>query len=44
MVIDEDQWLSGNFSDNRNGFQRLLTEVTLGHVGLVLGLELGRLA
>ena len=38
MVIDEDQGLSGKFSDNRNGFQRLLTEVTLDHVGLVLGL------
>jgi DNA invertase Pin-like site-specific DNA recombinase len=44
MVIDEDQGLSGKFSDNRTGFQRLLTEVTLDHVGLVLGLELSRLA
>jgi DNA invertase Pin-like site-specific DNA recombinase len=44
MVIDEDQGLSGKFSDNRNGFQRLLAEVALDHVGLVLGLELSRLA
>jgi DNA invertase Pin-like site-specific DNA recombinase len=44
LVIDEDQGLSGKSSENRDGFQRLLTEVTLGHVGLVLGLELSRLA
>jgi DNA invertase Pin-like site-specific DNA recombinase len=44
LVIDEDQGLSGKCSENRNGFQRLLTEVTLDHVGLVLGLELSRLA
>jgi DNA invertase Pin-like site-specific DNA recombinase len=44
LVIDEDQGLSGKFSDKRSGFQRLLTEVTLDHVGLVLGLELSRLA
>ena len=44
LVIDEDQGLSGKFSGNRSGFQRLLSEVTMGHVGLVLGLELSRLA
>lgn len=44
LVIDEDQGLSGKFSVNREGFQRLLNEVTLDHVGLVLGLELSRLA
>jgi DNA invertase Pin-like site-specific DNA recombinase len=44
VVIDEDQGLSGKFSEKREGFQRLLTEVTLDHVGLVLGLELSRLA
>ena len=37
LVIDEDQGLSGKFSENRDGFQRLLKEVTLDHVGLVLG-------
>lgn len=44
LVIDEDQGLSGKSSENRDGFRRLLTEVTLDHVGLVLGLELSRLA
>lgn len=28
LVIDEDQGLSGKSSENRSGFQRLLTEVT----------------
>lgn len=44
LVIDEDQGLSGKFSENRDGFQRLLAEVAMDHVGLVLGLELSRLA
>ena len=44
IVIDEDQGLSGKYSENRSGFKRLLSEVTLDHVGLVLGLELSRLA
>lgn len=44
LVIDEDQGLSGKGSSNRPGFQRLLAEVSLNHVGLVLGLELSRLS
>lgn len=44
VVFDEDQGLSGKFSENRSGFQRLLMEVSMDHVGLVLGLELSRLA
>jgi DNA invertase Pin-like site-specific DNA recombinase len=44
LVIDEDQGLSGKCSENRNGLQRLLTEVTPDHVGLMLGSELSRLA
>ena len=44
MVIDEDQGQSGKTADNRSGFQRLLAEVSLDHVGIVLGLELSRLA
>ncbi|OWK34521.1 Transposase [Fimbriiglobus ruber] len=31
-------------ADSRTGFQRLLTEVTLGRVGLILDLKMGRLA
>ena len=44
LVIDEDQGQSGKSAELRLGFQRLLAEVTLGHVGLVLGLEMSRLA
>ena len=44
VVIDEDQGLSGRTADNRAGFQRLTAEVSLNHVGIVLGLELSRLS
>ena len=44
LVIDEDQGCSGRTSEGRLGFQRLLAEVGLDHVGLVLGLEMSRLA
>jgi DNA invertase Pin-like site-specific DNA recombinase len=44
LVIDEDQGRSGRTVEERPGFQRLLTEVTRDHVGLVLGLELSRLS
>jgi DNA invertase Pin-like site-specific DNA recombinase len=44
LVIDEDQGRSGRTIEQRPGFQRLLTEVTMDHVGLVLGLELSRLS
>ena len=44
LVIDEDQGQSGKWAENRNGFQRLLSEVTMDHGGIVLGLEMSRLA
>lgn len=44
LVIDEDQGQSGQSVAGRPGFQRLLAEVGLDHVGLVLGLEMSRLA
>lgn len=44
IVIDEDQGQSAQSIANRLGFQRLLAEVSLDHVGLILGLELSRLA
>jgi DNA invertase Pin-like site-specific DNA recombinase len=44
LVIDEDQGRSGRSADERLGFQRLLLEVTLEHVGIVLALEMSRLA
>jgi len=44
LVIDEDQGKSGASAEDRFGFQRLLAEVSLDHVGLILGLEMSRLA
>ena len=44
LVIDEDLGVSGASSAGREGFQRLLGEVALDHVGLILGLEMSRLA
>jgi DNA invertase Pin-like site-specific DNA recombinase len=44
VIIDEDQGQSGKTADSRSGFQRLMTEVSLNHVGIVLGLELSRLS
>jgi DNA invertase Pin-like site-specific DNA recombinase len=43
-VINEDQGMSGRSIEGRLGFQRLLAEVGLDHVGLILGLEMSRLA
>jgi DNA invertase Pin-like site-specific DNA recombinase len=44
LVIDDDLGLSGSTAEGRPGFQRLLAEITMDHVGLVLGLEMSRLA
>jgi DNA invertase Pin-like site-specific DNA recombinase len=44
LVIDEDLGQSGQSVAGRPGFQRLLAEVGLDHVGLVLGIEMSRLA
>lgn len=43
-VVDEDQGKSGATAQGRAGFQRLVSEVTLNHVGIVLGVEMSRLA
>jgi excisionase family DNA binding protein len=43
-VVDEDLGLSGAGVVERSGFARLTAEVALGHVGIVLGLEVSRLA
>ncbi len=43
-VIDSDLGLSGAQARDRDGFQHLVTEVALGHAGIVLGLEVSRLA
>jgi DNA invertase Pin-like site-specific DNA recombinase len=44
LVIDEDLGRSAANAAARPGFARLVAELTMGHVGLVLGLEMSRLA
>ena len=44
IVIDSDLGQSGASAADREGFQRLVTEVSLSRVGIVLGLEVSRLA
>ena len=44
VVIDQDLGQSGASAADREGFQRLVAEVGLGRVGLVMGLEVSRLA
>jgi DNA invertase Pin-like site-specific DNA recombinase len=44
VVIDEDLGLSGSGTDKRSGFARLTSQVALAQAGIVLGLEVSRLA
>ena len=44
QLIDDDLGKSGQSIEGRPGFQRLLAEVALDRVGLILGLEMSRLA
>jgi len=44
IVIDHDQGQSGQSASEREGFQRLVAEVGLGKAGIVMGLEVSRLA
>ena len=43
-VIDDDQGKSGSYSENRNGFRDLMARIGAGEVGIVLVLEVSRLA
>jgi len=44
IVIDTDLGQSGASAVDRQGFQKLVAEVGMGHAGIVLGLEVSRLA
>ena len=44
LVIDEDLGVSGRHAEGRRGFQRMMGEVALNHVGIILGREMSRLA
>ena len=44
LVIDDDLGKSGTSVQGRAGFQRLVSEVSLDHVGIIFGVEMSRLA
>ncbi len=44
VVIDDDLGKSGASAQGRAGFQRLVSEVSLDHVGMIFGVEMSRLA
>lgn len=44
LIIDDDLGKSGAHAEGRPGFQQLVAEVSLNHVGLILGIEMSRLA
>ena len=44
VVVDDDQGESGASASWREGFQRLVSDVGLGRAGIVMGLEVSRLA
>jgi DNA invertase Pin-like site-specific DNA recombinase len=43
-AIDEDLACSGSGTSNRHGFAMMTAEVALGHIGLILSLEVSRVA
>jgi DNA invertase Pin-like site-specific DNA recombinase len=43
-VVDEDMGISGSGLAERSGFAHMTAQVALGHAGLILGLEVSRLA
>jgi DNA invertase Pin-like site-specific DNA recombinase len=44
VVIDDDLGRSGSTTEGREGFQRLVADVGMGKAGIVIGLEVSRLA
>jgi len=44
LGIDDDLGRSGTSAESRHGFQRLVAEVGLDHIGLIVGVEMSRLA
>src|SRR5947207_9875467 len=43
VVIDDDLGLSGASDEKRSGLARMISEVDLGHVGIILVLEVSQL-
>ncbi len=43
-IMDQDQGITATTADGRGGFQELLAEIALDHVGLILGFQMSRLS
>lgn len=44
LIIDDDLGKSGASVEGREGFHRLVSQVSLDHVGIILGMKISRLA
>ncbi len=44
IIVDDDQGLSGDGATERSGFSNMTVKVALGQVGIILGIEVSRLA
>jgi DNA invertase Pin-like site-specific DNA recombinase len=44
LVLEDDQARSGSTATERSGFQWIWSEVNLNHIGIILGIEMDRLA
>jgi DNA invertase Pin-like site-specific DNA recombinase len=44
VLLDEDQGRSGKFTAGRDGFQKLVADVSLRKVGIIMGYEVSRLS
>jgi len=44
VVIDDDQGRSAKTAEGRMGFQQLVAEVGMSHVGIIVGIDMSRLA
>ena len=44
LIIDDDQGVTARTADLRGGFQHILAEVTMEHVGLIVGIDMSRIA
>lgn len=44
VIIDDDLGITARHIEGRAGFQRLMTEVGLDHAGIIIGIEMSRLA
>jgi DNA invertase Pin-like site-specific DNA recombinase len=44
LIVDDDQATSATTVVNRDGFHRVISELTMNHVGLLLGIDMSRVA